>query len=271
MCARVKIDHLISPSNSLQAMKIKTLLFILLAAPGIASAAAPELKALSGMLGIQAEAYRLTRLGREISIGNPAPEQTYAIKAEIKASTEEMIFSLRESKAGLTKLKMQAQYQQLDGATSDFVAESLSSGGNKPLEPLLNKQAGLLKLADQLQLAIAQNTVNTSVGALSLIGKTRVNLEKTTHDYEFCTQNCAQILPANFAALSKNIDAMRENLPDKFSKAKYDMAKTQLISLKQALDARIKTEPSLLAQSNAVLTAGRILIIVNEVLDSYTD
>jgi hypothetical protein len=252
-------------------MKIKTFLLALLALPSIAFAGAPELKAMSCMFEIEAEAYRLARLSREIAFGSLSPDQLYKIKAQLKSSTQELFLNLHEAKPGLSKMKMQAQYQRLDDAISDYVAEGLSSGNDKTFSALRGKQTELVKLADQIQLTVAQRSGNASAGGLTLIGTAKINTEKMAHDYEFCAKNCAQILPGDFAALSQNIESMRETLPTKFSKGNYNMAKIQLDFLKLAMDARIKAEPTDLAQSNMLATSSHLWTLIDEVLDAYVD
>jgi hypothetical protein len=72
-------------------------------------AGAAVLKAVSGMDKVQAEAYRFARLHREISLAPKDWPLVGKLKAQIKASTQELMLKLHESKAGLRNGGMQRQ------------------------------------------------------------------------------------------------------------------------------------------------------------------
>lgn len=251
-------------------MKLKALLCSLLVLSGLASAGTPDLKSMSCMFEIQAEAYRLARLNREVSFGNLADPQLYKVRNQLKASTQELFLNLHEAKPGLTRLGMQVQYQQLDSSISAYVAEGLVPGNDRNLSSLRGKQADLVKLADQIRQAVAQKSNNTSAGGLTLIGTAKISVEKMAHDFEFCGKSCGQVLPADFAAISKNINAMHEALPAQFSQSNYDMARIQLDFLKEAMDGRIKDSTEL-APNAMLVTTEHLWTLIDEVLDAYVN
>jgi hypothetical protein len=251
-------------------MKIQKLLFIALAFASSAAFAAVDLKAISCMYEIKAEALRFARLRQEIAVAQSNPVQQKKLKTQLKASVQELMLNLQESKPGLTKFGLQSQYQRMDSAISDYLSES-ALGGDKNTPGLRDKQNAVISLSDEMSQQLVQKVASTAANDVALIGSAKVNIEKLAYDFEVCTDKCAQQLPADVALIEKNVEGMHTSLAKYFKKSSYDLASNQLFFLKKAVNSKLNNDSNENTLTNLIVTTGYMWQIVDEVLDAYVE
>lgn len=251
-------------------MKTKHLMFIALAFASSAAFAAVDLKAISCMYEIKAEALRFARLRQEIATTQSNPAQQKKLKTQLKASVQELMLNLQESKPGLNKLSMQSQYQRMDSAISDYLSES-ALGGDKDTAGLREKQNAVISLSEEVSQQLVQKVATGAANDVALIGSAKVNIEKLAYDFEVCTDKCAQLLPADVGLIEKNIESMHTSLAKYFKKSSYELASNQLFFLKKAVSSKLKNESNDNTLGNLIVTTGYMWQIVDEVLDAYVE
>lgn len=254
-------------------MAKKTLVFLVsLMFANLAFAAVPDMKAISCMFELEAEAYRFARLQLELSQSLTKPALVAKLRAQIKASTHELFLNLHEAKPGLGSAGMQNQYKRLEDAVGDYVADAISTPDSQNLASLGQKQAMLIKLAADFEQMLEQKLANPAARKLALIGSAKMTVERLAYDFETCGNQCAKVLPAEMTGLEKNLDDMRNLLGNNFSRNSYDMARNQIVFMKLAVDKRLKsTVASDPEQSNLIVAAGHLWELIDAVLDSYVE
>ena len=220
------------------------------------------------MYEIKSEVYRFARLRHEIS--QPlSPQQAQKVKKQLKASVQELMLNLHESKPGLDKLKLQTQYQTMDSSISDLLTESaITSGASNVMR---DKQSKVIALSDEIAAQLIQKIGTPNAKDVALIGSAKVNIEKLAFDFDECGKDCAKILPEDLNAIQNSMDSMRTNLGPYFKKSSYDMANNQLVFLKKSVTAKSQGTVDATALDFLIATTGNLWTLVDEVLDNYVE
>ena len=220
------------------------------------------------MYEIKSEVYRFARLRHQIS-QSLSPQQAQKTKTQLKASIQELMLNLQESKPGLDKLQLQTQYQRMDGAVSDLLTESAVGGG--AANAMRDKQSKVIALSDEIAKQLIQIIGTPNAKDVALIGSTKVSIEKLAFDFDECGKDCAKVLPEDLSAVEKNMDFMRTGLGSYFKKGSYDMASNQLIFLKKSVSAKSQGAMDATTQDFLMVTTSNLWKLVDEVLDSYVE
>jgi uncharacterized membrane-anchored protein YhcB (DUF1043 family) len=253
---------------------MKTMTFVLAACLSLmdaAWAAGPDLKAISCMFELQAEAYRFLRLEQEILQASSNPVQVGKLKTQIKASAQELFLNVHEARTGLVSTGMQNQYKQLEEIVSDYVSDAISSTDSQDLGALRFKQNALIRLAAESVQLLEQKLSSPATRKLALIGRSKVNVERFAYDFEMCKLHCDQVLAGELADLERSLDEMRNSLAKHFSQHSYELAKNQMIFMRLSVDRRAKSSSMDLAQHNLIVAGGHLWELIDAVLDSYTE
>ena len=230
--------------------------------------AADDLKAVSCMYEIKSEVLRFARLRHQASMTLP-PQQLQKVKNQLKASVQEIMLNLHESKPGLDKLKMQALYQKMDGAISELLTES--SMGNGSTSALLDKQTKVVALSDDMAGQLIQKIGSQNARDVSLIGTAKFSVEKLAYDFDDCSKDCAKLLNGDVDSIQKTMDTMRTSLPNFFKKSSYDMVNNQMLFLKKSVAAKAQGAVSANDMDSLIVTTGNLWTLVDEVLDAYVE
>jgi hypothetical protein len=249
-------------------MKFKTFAFSLALLTAMPAFAADNLKALSSMYEIKTEVYRFARLRREMT-RDLQPEQGQKLKTQLKASVQELMLNLHDSKAGFEKLKLQAEYQKMDNAISELLTESAM--GSAPTEAMQEKQTKAIALSDELTTQLIQKIGTPNAKGVALIGSTKVSIEKLAFDFGECSKDCAKILPEDLNAIQTNIASMRSTLGTSLKKNTADMIDNQMIFLKQSVTAKAQGKADETMRTYLIATTGNLWKLVDEVLDTYVE
>jgi len=251
---------------------MKTMTFILAACflwVDAAGAAGPDLKTISCMFELQAEAYRFLRLEQEVLQASNNPVQMGKLKSQIKASAQELFLNVHEARSGLLGAGMQNQHKQLEEIVSDYVSDAIASPDSQDLSTLRFKQNALIRLAAESVQLLEQKLGSPSTRKLALIGRSKVNVERFAYDFEMCKLHCDQVLAGELADLERGLDEMRNSLARHFSQHAYELAKNQMIFMRLSVDRRAKSSSLDLAQHNLIVAGGHLWELIDAVLDSY--
>jgi hypothetical protein len=235
-----------------------------------ARAATPELKVISCMFELQAEAYRFLRLEQQIlqAAGNAA--LVSKLKSQIKASAQEMSLNVSESRTGLNNAGMQNQHKLLEGIVADYIADGLSSTDNQDMASLRYKQNALIRLAAEYAQQLEQKLGNPATRKVAMIGRAKVNVERFSHDFEMCRLHCEQVLNGELADLDRSLDEIRSAMGAHFSQHAYEQAKNQMVFMRLSVERRAKAASLDAAQNNLIVAGGHLWGLIDAVLDSYT-
>jgi hypothetical protein len=249
-------------------MKSKSFAFFLPLFLCISAFAADDLKAVSCMYEIKSEVYRFARLRHQIS-QSLSPQQAQKVKTQLKASVQELMLNLHESKPGLDKLKLQALYQKMDSSISDLLTESAMASG--ATDAMRDKQSKVIALSEEMATQLIQKIGTPNAKDVALIGTAKVSIEKLAFDFDECSKDCAKVLPEDLNTIQKSMDSMRTGLGQYFKKSSYDMANNQLIFLKKSVSAKTQGTLDGTALDFLIVTTGNLWSLVDEVLDSYVE
>jgi hypothetical protein len=249
-------------------MKFKSIAFFLPLLLSISAFAADDLKAVSCMYEIKSEVYRFARLRHQIS--QPlSPQQAQKVKTQLKASVQELMLNLHESKPGLEKLKLQAQYQRMDSAVSDLLTESAMGSG--ATDAMRDKQSKVIALSDEMATQLVQKIGTPGAKDVALIGSAKVIIEKLAFNFGECDKDCAKVLPEDLSAVQKNLESMQSSLGKSIKASSFDMITNQMIFLKQSVAAKVQGKVDATALDFLIATTGNLWKLVDEVLDSYVE
>jgi hypothetical protein len=249
-------------------MKLKPIAFFLTLVLSISAFAADDLKAVSCMYEIKSEVYRFARLRHQVSQSLP-PAQAQKVKTQLKASVQELMLNLHESKPGLDKLKLQNQYQRMDSSISDLLTESAMATG--ATDAMRDKQSKVIALSDEMAAQLIQKIGTPSAKDVALIGSAKVSIEKLAFDFNECGKDCAKVLPDDLTSVQKNMDAMQASLGKYFKSSSYDMVNNQLIFLKKSVAAKAQGTADASSMDFLIVTTGNLWKLIDEVLDSYVE
>jgi hypothetical protein len=233
-------------------------------------AAAPDLKVISCMFELQAEAYRFLRLQQQILQASSNPQQVTRLKSQIKTSAQELFLSVQEARPGLVNAGLPNQYRLLEGLAADYVSDALSSTDNQDLTTLRYKQNALIRQAAESAQLLEQKFGSPATRKLALIGRAKINVERFAYDFEMCRLHCDQVLAGELADLERGLDEMRNALSQHFSQHAYELAKNQMIFLRLSVERRAKSSAIESAQHNLIVAGGHLWQLIDAVLDSYT-
>lgn len=235
-----------------------------------ARSAAPDLKTISCMFELQAEAYRFMRLQQETLQAPNNPVQAGKLKSQIKASAQELFQNVREARTGMVGAGLQNQYKLMEDVVSDFVSDAIAPADSQDLGGLRFKQNVLARLAAESAQALEQKLAHPAVRKLTLIGRTKVAVERFAYDFEMCKLHCEQVLAGELADLERALLEMRNSLPRHFSQHAYELAMNQMVFMRLSVDRRAQSSSMEMAQHNLVVASGHLWELIDGVLDSYT-
>lgn len=249
-------------------MKLRSLALALALFLSASAFAADDLKAVSCMYEIKSEVLRFARLRHQAAAPLSAP-QLQKVKNQLKASVQEIMLNLHESKPGLEKFKMQAQYQKMDGAISELLTES--SMGNGSTAVLRDKQAQVMALSDDMAGQLIQKMGTSSARDVAQIGTAKFSVEKLAYDFDECSTDCGKLLAADVDAIQKTMDNMRKSIPNFFKPGIYDMVNNQMLFLKKSVAAKTEGKVDATTMDFLIVTTGNLWKLVDEVLDAYVE
>lgn len=249
-------------------MKFKPAAFLLSLLVAIPAFAADDLKAVSCMYEIKSEVYRFARLRHQIA-QDLQPQQEQKVKSQLKASVQELMLNLHESKPGLDKVKLQAQYQRMDNAISELLTESAMGSG--ATEAMRDKQSKVIALSDEMATQLIQKMGTPNAKDVALIGSAKVSIEKLAFDFGECNKDCAKVLPEDLSAIQTNLASMQSSLGPYFKKSSSDMINNQMIFLKQSVTSKAQGKSDATMLDYLIVTTGNLWKLVDEVLDAYVE
>lgn len=232
--------------------------------------AAADLKTISCMFELQAEAYRFLRLQQQTMQASSNPVQVGKLKSQIKASAQELFQNVREARSGMVGAGLQNQYKLMEDVVSDFVSDAIVPSDSQDVGGLRFKQNVLVRLAAESAQALEQKLGNPATRKLALIGRTKVGVERFAYDFEMCKLHCEQVLAGELADLEQALEDMRHSLARHFSQHSYELAMNQMVFMRLSVDRRAQSSSMETAQHNLIVASGHLWELIDAVLESYT-